>query len=158
VEGFVPLCHASAWPCWRSGWWCHARWLGRRRGAPRALDARGARFQPGPWLGLEMVLRIRPELPSIGSLELGRAPKSQVEAKGVLRFRPILCRRLRASIPDGYSPLSDPRGIGREVLTLGLNIFLCLSLVTITTRLTIMSTSSLPDRTLNWDYMLNWQW
>jgi hypothetical protein len=37
-------------------------------------------FQLGAWLGLEVEPRIRPELLSIGSLELGCVPKSRVEA------------------------------------------------------------------------------
>jgi hypothetical protein len=37
--------------------------------SPQALIARGARLQPGPWLGLEVKLRIRPGLPLIRSLD-----------------------------------------------------------------------------------------
>jgi hypothetical protein len=54
---------------------------------------------------------------SIGSLKHGQAPKPCVGAAPCLGSAWFLGRRVRASVPEGYSPRAsgDPRGVGRGV-------------------------------------------
>jgi hypothetical protein len=97
----------------------------------RSPRAQGVGFQLGPWLRLEAELRISLELLLIEILEVVRAPESRAEAKGVLGFHPILVQKLHACALDGCSleAPNDPSRISQEPLTPGLNISLCLSLI-----------------------------